>query len=301
MTLVLRGLIDLPEHRSGGFDHGDVHLASGRVFVAHTANGTVEVIDGDRVVFERTLRGCPEASGVLCIQEGGGQVLVAARAGAAVMVFDTLSCEFLRAIPVGPRPNGLAWDPGRGQLLVADVEEHNARLVDPRTGACLARVDLPGRPRWCVYQPTRDRFLVNIREPACVAALAGGVATLTGQINVEVAGPHGLDLDRAGGRAFVACDGAAVVVLDLADDREVARVPIAGEPDAVWYNAALERLYVAIGQPGVIDVIDCRRMALDQRITTEEGAHTTAFDAQRQRLYVFLPHSCRAAVYAEQD
>lgn len=38
----------------------------------------------------------------------------------------------------------------------------------------------------------------------------------------------------------------------------------------------------------------------DEQIITEPGAHTTAFDVQRQRLYVFLP-SCRVAVYEESE
>ena len=55
----------------------------------------------------------------------------------------------------------------------------------------------------------------------------------------------------------------------------------------------------AIGKPGVIDVIDIHKMTLVEEIHTEEGAHTFAFDNARQRLYAFLPHSCRAAVYKE--
>ena len=65
MTLSLRGRVPLPEHVSGGFDHGGVLGATGRVFVAHTANDTVEVIDGERLALEQTLTGCPEGSGVM--------------------------------------------------------------------------------------------------------------------------------------------------------------------------------------------------------------------------------------------
>jgi hypothetical protein len=56
---------------------------------------------------------------------------------------------------------------------------------------------------------------------------------------------------------------------------------------------------VAIGKPGVVDVIDGRELSVVQNVVTEEGAHTTAFDSQRNRLYVFLPQSCQAAVYEE--
>ena len=56
---------------------------------------------------------------------------------------------------------------------------------------------------------------------------------------------------------------------------------------------------MAIGHPGVIEVIDGASLSVVEQVATQEGAHTTAFDRQRQRLYVFLPQSCHAAVYEE--
>jgi hypothetical protein len=46
MTLVFNANVQLPKYSAGGFDHGDVNPSSGRVFVSHTANGTVDVVDG---------------------------------------------------------------------------------------------------------------------------------------------------------------------------------------------------------------------------------------------------------------
>ncbi len=299
VTLTLRGRVSLPEHASGGFDHGDVHDTTGRVFVAHTANDTVEVIDGERLALEQTLPGCPEGSGVLCTQQESARVFAAARGNGTVLVYDADTCDLLRRIEVGPKPNGLAWDPRRGRLLVADVQEHSARLVDPETGACIARVGLPGRPRWCVYDTPRERFLVNIREPACVLALAAATLRQVARVDGLPTGPHGLDLDRTGERAFVACDAAMVAVVDLTTDRQLERIHIAGEPDAIWWNSKADRLYVAIGEPGVVDVVDGRSLSVVEQVTTEQGAHTTAFDGRRQRLYVFLPKASQATVFEE--
>ena len=89
-------------------------------------------------------------------------------------------------------------------------------------------------------------------------------------------------------------------MLDTATGNELARVPIAGIPDAIWHNHHTARLYVTIEGPGVIDVVNTTSMTIDEQIPTEVGAHTTAYDAQRQRLYVFLP-SCRVAVYEESE
>ena len=273
--------------------------AIGRVGYEHTANGTVEVIDGERLERDRTVPGCPEGSGILCTQGDDALVFAAARGAGKVLVLDALTYHVRNEIAVGPKPNGLAWDSGRRQLLVADVDDFQARLMDPDTGTTLASTLLPGRPRWCVFDAARDRFLVNVREPACVMALAGGSALTSAQIAVSAPGPHGLDLDPGAERAFVACDAGRLVVVDLTRDQEVASVPIGVEPDAIWFNARRQRLYVAIGQAGGVDVVDCQRMTIDERMTTEDAAHTTAFDARRQLLYVFLPGSCQVAVYQE--
>jgi DNA-binding beta-propeller fold protein YncE len=148
-----------------------------------------------------------------------------------------------------------------------------------------------------LYEQSSDRFLVNIREPASVAVLAGANATLLESWPIDSRGPHGLDMDRERGLAFVACDGAQVVAIDTTNGGETGRTAISGEPDAIWFNPRRRRLYVAIGDPGMIDVIDTERMVLVETVPTEVGAHTTAFDNGRQRLYVFLPRSCGAAVY----
>jgi hypothetical protein len=164
MTLVFRDNVALPKHSAGGFDHGDVHPSSGRVFVAHTANGTVDVVDPAGLRLERTLQGCAEGSGVLCASNAREFVFAAARGDGHLVVFDPNTYEQLARFKVGPKPNGLAWDPDWGQLLVADVETFDARLVGPHSGVCRVIEPLPGRPRWCVYDAPRQRCLVNIRD-----------------------------------------------------------------------------------------------------------------------------------------
>jgi DNA-binding beta-propeller fold protein YncE len=298
-TLILRHSLDLPPHPQGDFDHGDVYLATGQVFIANTAAGSVEVVDGAQLRHLVTIPGCLEASGVLVAQQEG-LVFAAARGAGKLLVINPTTHAVLREVGVGPRPNGLAWDPHRKHLLVADVQENRAQLVDPQRGDVISQVELPGRPRWAVYHQRSGHFLVNIREPACVAVLSADPFALVERFPIASSGPHGLDLDQTGRQAFVACDGGAVVTLDLASGRELAQVPIAGLPDAIWHNHRLDRLYVAIPGPGVIDVVNTESMRVEEQLATEAGAHTTAYDALRQRLYVFLP-SCRAAVYEESE
>lgn len=173
-------------------------------------------------------------------------------------------------------------------MLVADLEDFKARLVDASSGSILSTAKLPGRPRWCVYDYNSDYFLINIREPPCVFVLVSVKETdgrgaeevilqSAGSMPVSSLGPHGLDIDRESDRAFVACDSREIVVLDLKKVDAIKNselIPIAGEPDVVWYNSKKRRLYCAIGNPGVIDVIDTNKMTLAEEIHTEEGTHS---------------------------
>lgn len=297
--LLFRQAIPLPPHPAGDYDHGDVHLASGRVFIANTAAGAIEVLEGEWWQHQATITGCPEASGVLCAQEEG-LVFAAARGTGKLLVIDAASLSVVREIAVGFRPNGLAWNPREKRVLVADVQDNQARLVDPQTGQTVTAVELPGRPRWCVYHAATHAFLVNIREPAEVVMLSAAPLALVGSFPITAAGPHGLDLDQEGRRAFVACDGRQVVTLDLTTGQEVAAMPVSGVPDAIWHNHRLHRLYVAIARPGLVEVVNTATMTVEEQLTTEAGAHTTAYDAARQRLYVFLP-SGQVAVYEESE
>jgi DNA-binding beta-propeller fold protein YncE len=196
-------------------------------------------------------------------------------------------------------PNGLAWDSSRRQLLVADVEDNHARLVDPYSGKLISALQLTGRPRWCTYSSKRDQLLVNIREPAGVAILAPENMSQKAFLPISAAGPHGLDIDDKSGLAYVACDSGAVVVLDVSTGHEEAVVPIGGGPDVTWLNTERHRLYCAIGKLGVIEVIDTRKLIVAEKAGTEEGTHTFTFDKKRQKLYAFLPKSCRVSIYKE--
>ena len=298
MTLTVSKYVDLPHHQAGGFDHADVHIESARVCVAHTGLGTVEILDGEKPKHLATIPGCLEASGVVCAQKEN-LFFAASRGTGKILVFDVSTTRVVREARAGSAPNGLAWDSKRKQLLVADVQDNKARLVDLYSGKLISVLQLPGRPRWCAYSPLRDQFLVNIREPAAVSVLAPEELLEKASLPISVLGPHGLDIDDECGLAYVACDGAAIVILDISTGREKNVIPIGGGPDVIWLNINRHRLYCAIGKPGVIEVIDTEKLVVDERVNTEEGVHTFAFDNKRQRLYAFLPRSCRAAIYEE--
>jgi hypothetical protein len=102
----------------------------------------------------------------------------------------------------------------------------------------------------------------------------------------------------ATGRLLCACDAGVILALDASSGRVLGGVALSGTPDFACLNAHFGRLYVAIGDPGVVDVIDIKAMRRSEvvPVPTEVGAHTLAIDRQRNKVYAFLPRSHRAAI-----
>jgi hypothetical protein len=66
------------------------------------------------------------------------------------------------------------------------------------------------------------------------------------------------------------------------------------------HDPGLEHLYIAIGEPGVICVVDTGKLQIIETVPTEAGAHTLGIDPGRHVVYAFLPASQGAAVYLDQ-
>jgi DNA-binding beta-propeller fold protein YncE len=209
-------------------------------------------------------------------------------------------------VVVGVRPNGLAYDARRDVLLAANVGDASipgsftVSVVDVGRKTRIADVPVAGRTRWAVFAADPDRFYVNIADPPQIVVIEGrDPGSLARTIAVPAAGPHGLDLDVAGHRLFCACDDRRVLTLDGRSGAVMDHVDIVGVPDVVFFNPKRERLYVAIGEPGVIEVLETAPLRRREVVVTERGAHTLAFDPPSEILYAFLPGTHRAAVYRD--
>ena len=136
-----------------------------------------------------------------------------------------------------------------------------------------------------------------MREQAQIVVLNAKQLETARTFKVPIAGPHGLAI--FGERLFCAADGGALVALDRDSGAVLGSVTLPGAPDVVMHDPALARLYVAIGSPGVVSVIDAQRLVTLETVPTEPGAHTIGWNPDTRTLYAFLPGSGGAAVFAE--
>jgi len=304
--LTLLGHVELPAHGGeGGFDHAAIDRGRSRLYVAHTANDGLDVIDTKAGRYFASIEGLKGVAGVL-VHEGEDLLFTSNRGENTVAIMSPTRDESMMKVVVGHRPNGLAYDPGRGTLLCANVGDPSgghppsATLVDVRAGRPIATCPMPGRTRWAIFDPEQRRFFVNVADPPGIAVIDPGIPDRVERfIDVPARGPHGLELDLSGHRLLCACDGGVLVSLDSRSGEILGTLNLTGAPDVVFLNQSLAHLYVAIGDPGVIDVIDIDTWKRVEVLPTERGAHTIAHDEDSSRVYAFLPETHRAAVFRD--
>lgn len=298
------GFVDLPEHEgSGGFDHAAVHATSGQVYVAHTANSAVGVFDP---ASRKYLYSVPQLAGVagVLVSNEAQLIITSNRAENTIGIFPPGRDQEVAKVAVGLRPNGLTYDHGRRQILVANVGDpaiprtHTLTVVGLDERAVRVQIPVSGRTRWAVYDPDAQVFYVNIADPPEIVVVDARKPTdIARTFAIPSAGPHGLDLDLKTHRLFCACDSGILVTVDARSGKTLGQHTLSGAPDVVFFDRVHERLYVAVGDPGIIDVLDTKSMKKLGSVSTENGAHTFALAPAGNEVYVFLPASHHAANY----
>src|SRR5207302_31005 len=149
---------------------------SSRLYVAHTSNDDLDVIDSASDRFLRSIHGLKGAAGVL-VSDERSLLFTANRGENTISILSAGREQEMLRLFSGIRPNGLAFDPSRGLLLVANVGDpeignsSTASMIDVDRKMVIGSVVLPGRPRWAVYDERTTAFYLNIADPPLIAEI----------------------------------------------------------------------------------------------------------------------------------
>jgi hypothetical protein len=244
--------------------------------VAHVSNDAVDVIDVAAQKYIGSIGDLTAVAGVLVARDL--DIVTSDRGESTLAWFGPDDCAVIgrigsafgrmasRTIPTRAAPRRACRDP-------AIPGSTTASIVDVHARKRLTDIPVARRPRWTVYDPVADAFHVNIADPPQIVVVeAGDPVGIRCVVPVAHAGPHGLDLDPMRRRLFCACYAGVVLEVHADGGAILGAEAIAGVPDVVFLDAALGRLYVAIGDPGVIGVFDTMPLRRHETVPTERGA-----------------------------
>jgi hypothetical protein len=280
VSLTRTGFIDVPRGARPGFDHADVYRAGRRMYVGHTGADRVDVLDCERLQYVHSLDDLRGVAGVLT-NERDDLLFTSDRGAARVSVFRCSDEQLLGRVEVGPHPNGLAYDEARRRLYSFNLgeplgENCTTSVVDCDSFAVIAELALPGQPRWAAYDPERDVVYANIREPAQILVIDAQRAAV-----VQAYVVPGVRPARALARSRPALLRSRRPRPGRARPRPrqgPVEAATSGEPDVLMHDADLRRMYVAIGDPGVVCSFDSssRWSAPNRARTRSAGTRTRA-------------------------
>jgi DNA-binding beta-propeller fold protein YncE len=284
------GTIPMPGVK-GRIDHLSIDLRRHRLFVAALGNNTVEVLDLDRQQREVSLPGFGEPQGVLYLPDPD-RLYVANGSGGRVDILDGNSLVPVKRIAKLADADNVRYDDAAGKVVVG-YGKGALQMLDPGSGEASGEIRLPAHPESFQLERNGNRIFVNLPDARQVAVVDRSKRAITAAWEVPGARSNfPMTLDEAGRRLFVgARSPALMLVYDIDSGKVVAKAPIGGDTDDVFFDAERKRVYVICGE-GRVDVFrqdDADHYSQIGTVTTAARARTGLFVPDEGRLYVAAP------------
>jgi DNA-binding beta-propeller fold protein YncE len=276
----------------GRIDHFGVDAKRHRLFVAALGNDTVEVLDTSGRRRERSLDGFGEPQGILHVPETS-RVFVANSTANRVDILDAESLVLVGHVTGLEDADNVRYDDAARKVWVG-YGRGALRALDAMTGASMGDIPLAGHPESFQLERNGTRIFVNIPMAVRISVVDRAKQAVVANWSVPAAANFPMALDEAGRRLFVGARAPAVLlVYDIDTGKVVAKQPIGGDSDDLFFDAARKRVYVVCGE-GRVDVVrqdDPDHYTLEGTVKTAARARTGYFVPEDDALYVAAPAS----------
>ena len=169
-------------------------------------------------------------------------------------------------IPVGNKPEGLAFDPATRLLAVGLTDPDRLALVDAGSGRVVKRVPLPESPRHLQLARPGGPVLVPAERADALAL----IALPSGRMRTVRVGRFPHDAAAARGRIFVGNEfGDSVSVVE--DDRVIRTLRAPRQPGGVAATSDREHVGVIGVRERALEVFDARSLASTGKISVGLG------------------------------
>jgi hypothetical protein len=285
--LVLEAVIPLG-NVTGRLDHMAIDPSRRRLFLAELGNDSLAVVDlADRKLLHR-VTGLKEPQGVAYLP-ATDLVAVAGAGDGALLFLDARDFAPLGRLGLGNDADNLHVDGTTGHL-VAGYGEGGLAVIDPKSRAKLAEIPLGAHPEGFRLSADGRHAFVNLPDARRIAVIdmtAGRevaswpLGDLRSNFPLALRGD-----DRLVAIAFRTPP--TLALLDSGDGHLLARLPSCNDADDVFFDERRQRIYLSCGEGAVEVFARGKDGALQRlaRIETSEGARTSLFVPELDRLYV---------------
>jgi DNA-binding beta-propeller fold protein YncE len=283
-TIVLKG-------KGGKLDHLALDAKRERLFLANTANGTMDVVNLKDGTLHTQLKGQTGIQGIAYAADLD-RVFVGLGGGGLCNVFSGDEYKLLKTIKFSGDADNTRYDPATHLTFVAH-DEKLLGVIDAKSYAVSPDIKLPGTGEGFQIETGRPRLYLNVPSPSQVVVIDTGKKEVIANYPVKLAsGAHPLALDEANKRIFIGCrTEPMVVVLDSDTGKEITSVPIPKDVDDLYYDAKRKKLYASCGEGFLVVIrqVNADKYELAEKIPTVKQAKTSLFSEATSKLYLAVP------------
>jgi DNA-binding beta-propeller fold protein YncE len=233
------------------------------------------------------------------------RLFVADGASGDIKVYSGETYAQLKTIPLARGADWLTFDPKTKFIYVnnggedAGMDHSLISAVSVESMEKVADIVIPTRGlEASVIDADRELLYVNLVDEGAVAVVDLTKRTVKATWKLPE-GEHrnmAVTLDSARGRLYVACRDSAmhgsIIVLDTANGRQIATLPIGGWADGIFVDQQRQRIYVSTGvghlETYAIEAHDVYRRL--EPVDTAVMAKTGLYSSELDRMYVSVPH-----------
>ena len=231
-TIALKGPV-------GGLDHLALDAKRGRLFVANTVNGSLDVVD---LKAGKLLKQVPGQGGIRGIDydSGSDRVFVGNGDGGICNIFDGQSYELLKSIPLGDDADNVRYNPRTNRVYVVHADKELS-VIDAKDYSVRQPIALPTSLGAFKLESSRPRMYANAKNDG-VIAIDTEQDKIIGRFSVAPAGTNAaVAIDEPNHRLFIGCrKNPSLVVMDSDTGKIVASVPIPGDVDDLSFDPTSE-------------------------------------------------------------
>jgi DNA-binding beta-propeller fold protein YncE len=284
-TIALRG-------PAGGLDHLALDVRRGRLFVANTVNGSLDVVD---LKAGKLLKQVPGQGGIRGIDydPGSDRVFVGNGAGGICNVFDGEGYERRKSIPLGEDADNVRYNPRTDRIYVVHADKELS-VIDAKDYSVRQPIALPKSLGAFKLESSRPRLYANAKNDG-VIAIDTDKDEILGRFSVAPAGTNAaIAIDEPNRRLFIGCrQTPSLVVMDSDTGKVVARLPIPGDVDDLSFDPRGKRIFASCGEGAIAAIrqIDADHYESLGTIATAKRARTSIFNPETGHLYLAVPRA----------
>jgi YVTN family beta-propeller protein len=197
--------------------------------------------------------------------------------------------EVTAKIPVGTLPWGIAYDSGRGEILVANHDSNTVSVISDSNNTVVTTVPVGIKPVSLAYDSGKGEIFVTNNGAGTLSVIADNTSTVVATLTVGT-NPEGVAYDSGTGEIFVANWGSNTTsVISDSNNTVIATVPVGDKPIGVAYDSAKGEIFVANSDSsgnGTVSVISDKTNTVIATVTVEAGAYYLAYDSGKGEIFV---------------